>query len=63
MTIAMNGTFESRHLGPNEEEIKQMLKTIGADSVASLLSETIPSDIALKQDLNLPEGISEHEFL
>ena len=55
--------FVNRHLGPNEEEIKQMLKTIGADSVASLLSETIPSDIALKQDLNLPEGISEHEFL
>ena len=59
----MNGTFESRHLGPNEEEIEQMLKVIGADSIASLLNETIPPDIALQNELNLPDGISEHEFL
>ena len=59
----MNGTFESRHLGPNEVEIKQMLDVIGADSIATLLSETIPTDIALNKGLNLPDGISEHEFL
>ena len=59
----MNGTFESRHLGPNELEIKQMLDVIGADSIATLLSETIPTDIALNKGLNLPDGISEHEFL
>ena len=59
----MNGTFESRHLGPNEAEIEQMLKVIGADSIASLLNETIPPDIALQNELNLPDGISEHEFL
>ena len=59
----MNGTFESRHLGPNEVEIKQMLDVIGADSIATLLSETIPTDIALNKGLNLPDGISEHEFI
>ena len=59
----MDGTFESRHLRPNEREIKQMLDVIGADSIATLLSETIPADIALNTDLNLPDGISEHEFL
>jgi glycine dehydrogenase len=59
----MNGTFESRHLGPNEAEIEQMLKLIGADSIATLLNETIPPDIALQNELNLPDGISEHEFL
>ena len=59
----MDGTFESRHLGPNEREIKQMLDVIGVDSIATLLSETIPADIALNTDLNLPDGISEHEFL
>ena len=59
----MNGTFESRHLGPNEIEVKQMLDVIGADSIATLLSETIPTDIALNKGLNLPDGISEHEFL
>ena len=59
----MNGTFESRHLGPNEIEVKQMLDVIGADSIATLLSETIPRDIALNKGLNLPDGISEYEFL
>ena len=61
--LRMNGNFESRHLGPNEYEVKRMLEIIGADSISSLLSETIPEDIALKKDLNLPDGISEHEFL
>tara|TARA_B100000767_G_scaffold232110_1_gene223847 strand:- start:2828 stop:5671 length:2844 start_codon:yes stop_codon:yes gene_type:complete len=59
----MNGTFESRHLGPNEAEIAKMLKVIGADSISTLLNETIPSDIILQNELNLPDGISEHEFL
>ena len=59
----MNGTFESRHLGPNEAEIEQMLKVIGVDSIPTLLNETIPPDIALQNELNLPDGISEHEFL
>ena len=40
-----------------------MLDVIGADSIATLLSETIPTDIALNKGLNLPDGISEHEFL
>ena len=61
--MRMIGNFESRHLGPSEYEIKKMLETIGADSISSLLSETIPEDIALKKDLNLPDRISEHEFL
>jgi len=61
--MRMNGNFESRHLGPNEYEIEKMLETIGVDSISSLLNETIPEDIALKENLNLPDGISEHEFL
>ncbi len=47
--LRMNGNFESRHLGPNEYEVKRMLEIIGADSISSLLSETIPEDIALKK--------------
>jgi glycine dehydrogenase (decarboxylating) len=40
-----------------------MLKTIGVESVEQLIYETIPDDIKLKQPLDLPAGISEHEFL
>ena len=54
--------FANRHLGPNEEEIAQMVKTIGVNDVAQLIDETIPSDIRLKEALALPEGISEYAF-
>ena len=54
--------FANRHLGPNEKEIAQMVKTIGVNDVAELIDETIPSDIRLKETLALPEGISEYAF-
>ena len=54
--------FANRHLGPNEREIAQMVKTIGVNDVAQLIDETIPSDIRLKEALTLPEGISEFAF-
>ena len=56
-------TFESRHLGPNEQEIKKMLQQLKVESVAALMDETLPPSIRLQAPLNLPEGISEHQFL
>ena len=54
--------FIERHVGPNEEEIKKMLATIGVTSIKKLLEETIPETIRLKKPLALPEGISEYKF-
>ena len=54
--------FANRHLGPNEREIAQMVKTIGVNDVAQLIEETIPRDIRLNEALALPEGISEFAF-
>ena len=54
--------FLERHLGPNEEEIRKMLNKIGASSLSELLQETIPESIRLEKPLELPEGVSEHEF-
>ena len=54
--------FLNRHLGPNEGEIKIMLKKIGVDSLCQLIEETIPESIRLNKKLNVPEGISEHAF-
>ena len=54
--------FANRHLGPNEKERAQMLKTIGVDSITTLINETIPADIRLSSPLDLPEGISEHAY-
>ena len=54
--------FVERHIGPNEEEIKQMLSKIGAKSIEQLLEETIPEAIRLDENLDLPDGISEYAF-
>ena len=33
--------FEFRHLGPRNEDINEMLKIIGIDSIEQLISETV----------------------
>ena len=55
--------FARRHIGPNDIELNIILKTIGVESVEELLNQTIPDNIRLNKDLNIPEGISEMEFL
>ena len=54
--------FALRHIGPNENELQHMLKTIGAVSLDQLILETIPEDIRLKKPLNLAPAMTEYEF-
>jgi len=55
--------FAARHIGITERDLPHMLETIGVESMEQLIYETIPDDIKLKKPLDLPKGISEHEFL
>ncbi|MDN5216090.1 aminomethyl-transferring glycine dehydrogenase [Fulvivirgaceae bacterium BMA12] len=55
--------FENRHNGPDSSQVKEMLSVIGVDSIDQLINETIPQNIRLKTDLNLPKAKSEHQFL
>jgi len=55
--------FALRHIGPREEDQKLMLETLGLDSLDQLIFETIPSDIRLKNGLNLDEPMTEYEYL
>jgi glycine dehydrogenase len=55
--------FESRHIGPDAEQVKEMLKVVNAGSVDELIDQTIPQPIHLKKKLNLPEAQSEAAFL
>jgi len=55
--------FSRRHIGPSTSELNDMLKTIGVRSIEDLLTQTIPDKIRLKTDLNIPDAISEMEFL
>ncbi|WP_298300373.1 aminomethyl-transferring glycine dehydrogenase [Hydrotalea sp.] len=58
-----NAEFMHRHIGPNPADTEKMLSTIGVDSIETLMNQTIPSSIRLKNPLQLPNGISEQAFL
>lgn len=56
--------FASRHIGTSgQEELKQMLSVLKVDNLEQLISETIPDDIRLTSTLNIPDALSEQEYL
>ena len=55
--------FQSRHIGPDPEEREAMLKVVGVPSLDALMDQAIPARIRRATPLNLPEGMSEHQFL
>ncbi|MEZ4858264.1 MAG: aminomethyl-transferring glycine dehydrogenase [Flavobacteriaceae bacterium] len=56
-------SFALRHIGPRRTDLPEMLATIGAASMEQLISETIPNDIRLHNELSLEPALSEQEFL
>jgi glycine dehydrogenase len=65
VNISSNATdrFESRHIGPDSKETKEMLNTIGVKSVDELIDQTVPKEIRINKTLNLPAALSEYEYL
>ena len=61
--IFQDEKFQSRHLGPGNEELDAMLHVIGVDSLDTLIDETIPASIRMNAPLKLPQAISEYRFL
>ena len=55
--------FAGRHIGPNKEETRSMLKTIGVETMDELISKTVPASIRLKKMLKLPVAQTEFEYL
>ena len=59
----MINSFSNRHIGPSESEKSEMLKSIGASSIASLIEKTIPANIRLNTELDIADAMSEAEYL
>ena len=59
----MINSFSKRHIGPSESEKSEMLKSIGAASIASLIEKTIPANIRLNSELDIADAMSEAEYL
>ncbi len=55
--------FSIRHIGPTQKEQAQMLEDIGCKDLEELIQSTIPRDILIQKEMNLPLAISEHEML
>ena len=56
-------SFLIRHIGPRDEDIKNMLKVIKAKSLDELIDQTLPNDIKLKENIKLDKPLSESEYL
>ena len=55
--------FVNRHNGPSAQNVEAMLKKINAPSLDALIAQTVPAAIRLQKPPNLPEPMSEHEYL
>src|SRR6202048_2146423 len=56
-------SFVPRHVGPDERDVAEMLKTLGFASLDALIDATVPRKIRLRQGLGLPKGLTELEVL
>jgi len=61
--LDLQADFEARHLGPNHDEITEMLSMIGYSNVEELCDAALPSTIRKGEPLNLPEPLSEVDAL
>lgn len=55
--------FVKRHIGIGQADLAKMLTVVKADSLDQLIEETVPSAIRIHRDLDLPEALSEFEYL
>ena len=51
--------FASRHIGPRNEDITEMLKVVDSKSLDDLIKKTVPDHIIFKDKLKLRPGMSE----
>ena len=54
--------FSDRHIGARDSDFQLMIDKIGVKSINELIEETIPSQIMLNRDMDLPEALSEIRF-
>ena len=56
-------SFARRHIGPSEDEVREMLREVGFENLDALIDAAVPKNIRLDRQLNLPEAKSEIEAL
>jgi glycine dehydrogenase len=56
---SISGAFALRHIGPRSNEIKEMLKVVGYESMSEFLADAVPERIKSAQGLSLPAALDE----
>jgi glycine dehydrogenase len=56
-------SFARRHIGPDEDEVRAMLRELGFENLDAVIDSAIPRNIRLDRQLNLPEAKSESDAL
>ncbi|MFT4702357.1 MAG: glycine dehydrogenase, partial [Bradymonadia bacterium] len=62
-TLERSDRFVDRHIGPRDEQVADMLSTIGSASVDALIDATVPAPIRMASALQLPEALTEADAL
>lgn len=52
--------FVRRHIGPNERQTKEMLRTLGLQTMDELIEKTVPSAITYRGTMNIPEALCQY---
>ena len=55
--------FPSRHIGPSPQEMADMLKTIGYNTLDELIDDTVPASIRQTENLDWGPAMSERDAL
>jgi glycine dehydrogenase len=61
--LEMRGNFINRHIGPNPQQIQEMLAELGLSELDDIVEQAIPANILNDEPLKLTETISERAVI
>ncbi|MDX1675496.1 MAG: hypothetical protein R3314_11935, partial [Longimicrobiales bacterium] len=62
-SLAPTDLFVRRHIGPGHAQVREMLETVGYDTLDDLIDTAVPEVIRLDRELELDPPLSEREAL
>ncbi len=61
--LEMRGNFINRHIGPNQQQTRDMLAELGLNELEDIIEQAIPANILNRDPLKLTETISERAVI
>jgi glycine dehydrogenase len=61
--LEMRGNFINRHIGPNQQQTREMLAELGLTELEEIIEQAIPANILNNEPLKLTETMSERAVI